>query len=402
MKFILLSIAVFFSLLLFSMYGGNVAHGANPPIPEKKSEALNKYQNSLEAAKAQEEALQDKIQSLEKEIERTKNKLIDVARSVQKNENAMQDIENEIETLGSERDTLEAQLEKDHARISSLILTLERIRRVPPEALIIKPDAPLKTAQTVMLLQEIIPTINEQTEKYQKDISRLKDLEMQLGEKKEKLVEKSKHLADEEKSLNSLVKKREELFASTQRDFKETQERLKTISKKSKNLKELVSRIGEENERRKNEQIHTAAVSKKAVVQALPDMNDLKSGVQLPVSGAILVGYEQPDRFGAPSAGITIESRSAALVTSPMSGIVRFAGEFKHYGHMVIIEHDDGYHSLIAGLGDINVYVDQPVNVGEPIAKLKKAVNGKKPSLYYELRFKGKAVDPARKFSGLG
>jgi len=85
-----------------------------------------------------------------------------------------------------------------------------------------------------------------------------------------------------------------------------------------------------------------------------------------------------------------------------MGGIVRFAGYFKNYGNMLIIEHKNGYHSLIAGLEKIDTVVDQSVSAGEPLGNLYRTDNGKPPTLYFELRHKGKAINPARKFTELG
>jgi septal ring factor EnvC (AmiA/AmiB activator) len=78
-----------------------------------------------------------------------------------------------------------------------------------------------------------------------------------------------------------------------------------------------------------------------------------------------------------------------------MGGIVRFADDFKNYGKLVIIEHKNGYHSLLGGLGRIDSAVGQPVKAGEPIGILPKASSrGGKPALYYELRRNGNPVDP--------
>jgi septal ring factor EnvC (AmiA/AmiB activator) len=68
---------------------------------------------------------------------------------------------------------------------------------------------------------------------------------------------------------------------------------------------------------------------------------------------------------------------------------------------MVIIEHKGGYHSLVAGLEKIDTVVGQSVMAGEPLGLLHYPKAQEKPVLYYELRYNGKAVNPARKISGL-
>ena len=86
-----------------------------------------------------------------------------------------------------------------------------------------------------------------------------------------------------------------------------------------------------------------------------------------------------------------------------MGGVIRFSGHFKNYGNMVIIEHEDGYHSLVAGLEKIDTVVGQNIIAGEPLGLLHyEGSRSDKPVLYYELRYNGKAVNPAKKFSDLG
>jgi len=86
-----------------------------------------------------------------------------------------------------------------------------------------------------------------------------------------------------------------------------------------------------------------------------------------------------------------------------MGGIIRFAGNFKNHGKIVILEHEKGYHSLIAGLFRIDAITGQSVHAGEPLGILPtmdtKGVA--RPTLYYELRYKGAPVNPSRKFDEL-
>ncbi|MCB9995716.1 MAG: peptidoglycan DD-metalloendopeptidase family protein [Rhodospirillales bacterium] len=121
-----------------------------------------------------------------------------------------------------------------------------------------------------------------------------------------------------------------------------------------------------------------------------------KGTARLPVSGFITVGYGTTDEIGAYSQGIKLEARPGSLAVAPMGGIVRFAGQFKNYGNMVIIEHKNGYHSLIAGLHRIDAPVEGRINAGEPIGQLPlTSSRGGRPALYYELRRNGQPVNPA-------
>ena len=87
----------------------------------------------------------------------------------------------------------------------------------------------------------------------------------------------------------------------------------------------------------------------------------------------------------------TMQTRPAAQVISPFDGTVLFAGEFKGYGNLIIIEHGDGYHSLLSGLDNIDCTVGQNVLTGEPVGRMS---NSQSDKLYLEFRKNGQPVNP--------
>ena len=89
--------------------------------------------------------------------------------------------------------------------------------------------------------------------------------------------------------------------------------------------------------------------------------------------------------------GITIKGRSGAQVVAPFDGIIAFAGPFRGYGQLLIIEHSEGYHTLLAGLGRIDGAVGQLVLAGEPVGVME---NADTTSLYVELRRDGQPINP--------
>ena len=81
------------------------------------------------------------------------------------------------------------------------------------------------------------------------------------------------------------------------------------------------------------------------------------------------------------------------MVVSPWHGTIAYAGLFRGYGVILIVETSDGYHWLIAGLGRLDVGPGQTVRAGEPVGT---ASNGgpDKPLVYVELRRSGQPIDP--------
>jgi septal ring factor EnvC (AmiA/AmiB activator) len=114
-------------------------------------------------------------------------------------------------------------------------------------------------------------------------------------------------------------------------------------------------------------------------------------------------------RFGAKDGnggvmlGDMVATQSGAIVTAPADGSVLYAGPFRSYGQLLILDAGDGYHVVLAGMSRINVTLGQSVLAGEPIgamgevrvasAAATSANTG--PELYIEFRKDGKPVDPA-------
>jgi septal ring factor EnvC (AmiA/AmiB activator) len=98
-----------------------------------------------------------------------------------------------------------------------------------------------------------------------------------------------------------------------------------------------------------------------------------------------------------------VATQSAAIVTAPADGSVLYAGPFRSYGQLLILDAGDGYHVVLAGMSRINVALGQSVLAGEPVgamgeakvadASAARANTG--PELYIEFRKDGKPVDPA-------
>jgi len=117
-----------------------------------------------------------------------------------------------------------------------------------------------------------------------------------------------------------------------------------------------------------------------------------RTPLTLPVSGHIVRRYGEADEFGQTTRGVTLETRPGAQIVAPFDGRVMFAGPFRGYGQILIIEHGDGYHSLLAGLERIDGAVGQWLVAGEPVATM--GTGEPRPRLYLELRRNGQPINP--------
>ena len=131
---------------------------------------------------------------------------------------------------------------------------------------------------------------------------------------------------------------------------------------------------------------------------AIP-FHQAKGKLPLPAQGRRMLAFGEKNQFGRPSPGILLETRLGASVVSPVDGWVVYAGEFRSYGQVLIINAGGGYLILLANLGRIDADIGRFVLAGEPIGAMSSNVGGNKqnaaPVLFVEFRNKsGQSIDP--------
>ncbi len=388
---------------------------AETPIPPKKERSLSTLKEKLEAEKERQKELDRQAALQQKELKDVKKDLVKTADAVQKNEKSLQQLEQEIAVLRVKKSKVAGDLNKDRKSLSGLIIALERIRRLPPETLIARPGAPRETAQAATALNSILPELNKRAEELKVRIEELNILEASLEKNQVELKASRDKLKTEKVKMDTLVVSRAKLYEATQSDVKAQQKAVQEATKEAKDFEELIARVERQNRQQEKErQKKLKERSKKSSDQDAPSGRTIREderelaatlpglgAAQLPVSGVVRARYGERDEIGALSEGVRIEGRPDAVVVAPMGGVVRYAGDFKSYGNIILLEHKNNYHSLIAGLNRIDTVVGQSVDSGEPIGSLGTR-SGTRPTLYYELRLNGKPVNPARKFTDLG
>jgi septal ring factor EnvC (AmiA/AmiB activator) len=111
---------------------------------------------------------------------------------------------------------------------------------------------------------------------------------------------------------------------------------------------------------------------------------------RLPVQGRTLAGFGARRESGLASTGITLVPAPGAQVVAPASGRIAFAGPYRGYGRIVIIEHDGGWTSLVTGLARADVPVGSRVIGGSPLG----LAEAEDPAVTIELRRDGEPVNP--------
>ena len=188
------------------------------------------------------------------------------------------------------------------------------------------------------------------------------------------------------------------LAKKARRAQSDAQNRAAKLGREARDLKDLVARLTEQSQRRKQAKGHPTRPKPLNDMQIEPSATELivepvlASG-GMPVLGRIVRRFDEPSKTGKKTRGISIQARPGSTVVAPRDGRVVFAGPFRGLGKLLIIEYQAKYHLLLAGLARIDTEVGENVLAGEPVGIMtgSKSVGS---ALYVELRRNGQPINP--------
>jgi murein hydrolase activator len=393
-----------------------------PEPPRNPVRALEGVERDLREGQRRDAELAREAERLAAEMGALRARLIRAAEDAGRLEEELAELEEKLRILAEQETVQLGRLEEERERIAGLLGALQRLSRVPTEALVMRPEAPIDTLRSALLLRSTVPELERRAEALRGAIRHLADLRADIATRRARAEQARAELAERSSEMQALVAQRQELAGRNETERERLARRAAGLAAQAGDLRELLERLEAEREaaaaeeRRRAEAAARVAAEaaareraqeqerRAAAVAARPPEapgDDGEARMPLPVAGAVRLRYGESDRFGNASRGLRIEARPGAAVVSPHDGSIMFAGPFKGYGQILIVEHANGYHSLIAGLGRIDARVGQQVLAGEPVGAMAASQDGN-PDLYYELRRNGQPINPQRGLSALG
>lgn len=352
--------------------------------PDSAKSELSRVTSQIEQAKKEHQKLREKAQSVQKEILDVRKKMVAAAGSIQEQEESLSRLEQKLAEFEAQQGVMKKRLDIRKAQRMHVLAALQSLAFKPTEALLAQPLAPQDTLRSALLLREAVPRLEYSTEGLRKDLNRIASLTTAIRAQYAQIKTMAKRLDDKRRDMNKLIEKKSQLQTAFASESTRAKDRAENLAKQAGDLKELLAKLEADSRKR-------AAVSKKQEIPTGAFMS-AKGHIPYPVKGNVIKKFGELTETGITSKGIMIATRANAQVISPYDGTVLFAGPFRGYGQLVIIEHGDGYHTLLAGIGRLDTSVGQSLLAGEPVGIM---VAETKPTLYIELRKNGQPINPA-------
>jgi murein hydrolase activator len=398
--------------------------GSAPQAAAPAADAIRQREQELEATIAQQRGAAELQQKLKAEVaaigeDRSKlnAQLIDIAAQVRTIESRIDDAEARLRPLDSRERQIKDSLDSRRAEVVEVLAALQRAGRRAPPALLVRPEDALQSLRTAMLLGSVVPELRARAVKLTEDLSELVTLRKAIATERDHLATDRDRLRQDQPRLAALVDERQRKQSAVEKDMEAEGVRAVALSKQADSLQGLIAKMEQD---LKSAAKAAAAASQQgapATVNGQPNLGGLKDPARrspaiafvsakgllaLPANGVKIRDFGGSDGAGGVEKGISLATRAGAQVTTPCDGWVVYAGPFRSYGQLLILNAGGGYHVLIAGMERISVNIGQFVLTGEPVATMGTtsrvasilATNASQPVLYIEFRKDGTPIDP--------
>jgi len=350
--------------------------------PQRK---LQEVEKALERGRSRAATLEKEASQLEAELQSLQKSMVESASRAQRQEEVVSELEGRLDAYRSEERQKVARLNQRRATVDAVLAALQRVARVPPEALIAMPSSVVDTARTSIVLSAVVPELENEAAALRADLVALRNLRSEISTRVSSLSAARTTLDRERQALDRLIDRKSRLHSKTLSDTEQERKQLASLTSNAADLRALVDKLAEENRR---QPVVLAPPSGKTL-----SFTQARGSMPFPAKGRVLRRYGEPEETGVTNRGLVIETRPTAQVVTPFDGRIVFAGPFRRYGQLLIIAHGEGYHTLLAGIASIDGTVGQWLLAGEPIGRMGPA-DGQKPELYIELRRNGEPINP--------
>lgn len=369
---------IFFCSLLLALYSLHFAlfcYAATPHEEYKKiQKEIKKHKEKLEKVKRRESSILNDLEITNKQLSRIESELRKYRKRLIETESNISKIENGISLNKSN-------IERQREWIKKRLRAMQKYGRTSDTVrLFLSADDISQLMRVGKFLQYITVYEYRMLNAYREDLNELNEKEKQLVKLKTELINNRERIKAKEISLARKKKEKEMLFASVRREESSYKNMLKELKDASNKLLDVI---------RESEKTDTFSAK---------GFSRLKGDLPWPVNGKVVIPYgsQKDPQFNTPifRSGAYIQSNDNSFVRAVYNGKVVFAEWFKGYGQLVIVNHGEGYHTLYGSLSEIFARVGDIIKREQVVGRVGNSGILNVPGLYFELRYKGKPLDP--------
>nr|WP_301287156.1 peptidoglycan DD-metalloendopeptidase family protein [Sphingobium sp. OAS761] len=362
----------------------------------QEQQALKDARRQSVEARARSERLEQQAGAARDEAEQARRRAAAVAARIQQAEADIAAARARIAIVARRQRAQAARLAEKQEPVVRLTAALQMMARRPVALALVQPGSVTDAVHMRAVLGQVLPVIEQRTAGLRAELAesrRLRAIAQQAADALAQAQDDRKRQQTELAALES----RKRLDA---RDYRANagleSDRALALGERARDIVDLMDRLEEAGDLRDRLAALSGPLIRPARPEragaAAPERAVADSGpppYRLPVIGQLVTGMGEVNDSGVRSRGLTLVTQPDAQAIAPTAGRVAFAGPYRDYGQILIIDHGQGWTTLITGLHRVTVNVGDTVRQGDPVG----ITGAERPNITVELRRNGRPVD---------
>ncbi len=386
-----------------------------------RAKELQVIEENLQRGMAERAKIETEIAGIQRDREALEADLLATSGRVRIAEEKIAGARTRLESAMAREQALSRSLESRRDTIADILAALQRMGHRPPPAVVVQPGDIVDAVRASIQLGAILPDMQVEAEQLARDVTALVAARDAQAKEQATLESERRAVSGDQQRLTLLVSARQGEIEGKQRKLEQEEIRAQALAAQVRSLKELISRLEADDAATKmaeeaSRQVPPAggaAVEDPARTRLKPRVafETLRGALPLPAAGPVIKTFGQADGLGGAERGVTISTPASAIVTAPADGTVAFAGPFRSYGDVLILNGGNGFHLVFIGMQRVSVRAGQFVLAGEPVGVMGRERNmtpseditasvsqstgadAGAPMLYIEMRKDGAPID---------
>lgn len=397
------------ALLAAEQYA-NAAPAANVSVSE-----VAKMEAEAKRVSKEQQAMEQKANKLKEELKNVNKKMIAAAKKIQNGEDEILKKQEELAALQKHLNESEEKFNSENDMLIETLAALQNLALRPSEAVLVQPLSPVEVMRSSILLRGSVHSLESRASSIRQSIEDISNQKAQIALRLQDLEKDNKKLAMQQEDMKKLSQQKSTMYSQISSQSEEAKKKADMLASQAHNLRDLLEKLEKQKEIARRQMAEKARLAREQAAAKLHEeshgleaINEYENSSQTleqpaagfskakgrlsrPARGPLVTAFHSELSKGVYSNGIDIKTAAKAQVIAPYDGTVIYAGPFKNFANLVIIDHGEGYTSLLSGLGETDTEVGQTLLAGEPVGTMPADAGSK---LHIEIRKNNHPVNP--------
>ena len=305
---------------------------------------------------------------------------------------------NRVADFWQRQQSAQADLAAQSTEFGRLLPVIARLSRYPAETVLVLPQTPEESVRGLLILNAVTHDAGDEFTKLHNEQVKLAAIGRELAIAQADLATQQARQESEAASLDAQIVTARQQRSTAEDEAADWSRKAAEQAAQAATLRQAIARI---DEAAKAEATHASPQARDEASIAMPG---LAGGLRVPVAGPVVQRFGET--VGGESAVAMIyQPPTSARVEAPCASRVVFAGTFRSFGLLTILDCGSGYHVVLSGFDRLDVTLGQTLRQGEPVGVMPSwnpLAFGRRTLLNFELRRDGQPIDPAPLLRGAG